>query len=198
MDRTRKPLQAKAEEVGVSAETGAPTKATQRKERCNKQKRIYLKNRREWVEVGESFYYDYMLKCDAHRKRMQSHGRCICPRRRFWLCDTDCLACEFRRAGDVLSLDQGLDETGSDLSLLDTLEDTAPSIEDIVADFDELSGLLHELAQIMPEAIKVGILREQGLTESAIAAELGIPRTTLRSRLAKAREQLAQEYPDIL
>ena len=58
--------------------------------------------------------------------------------------------------------------------------------------------LLHDLAQIMPEAIKVGILREQGLAESAIAAELGIPRTTLRSRLAKAREQLAQEYPDVL
>lgn len=163
-----------------------------------KQHRIYLKSARQWVEVDEGTYRPYIRECDATRKRMQYHGRCVCPKNRFWLCDADCLSCEFRRAGDVLSLDQELNDTDGDLSLLDALEDPAPSIEDIVADFDELSQLLHDLAQIMPEAIKVGVLREQGLTESAIAAELGIPRTTLRSRLSKAREQLAQEYPDVL
>lgn len=162
------------------------------------QHRIYLKSTHRWVEVDEETYHPYIRECDATRKRMQYHGCCVCPKNRFWLCDADCLSCEFRRAGDVLSLDQEIAEADGDLSLLDTLEDTAPNIEDIIADFDELSQLLHDLAQIMPEAIKVGILREQGLAESAIAAELGIPRTTLRSRLAKAREQLAQDYPDVL
>lgn len=170
------------------------------KARDNRSKthRIYLKSTCQWVEVDEETYRPYIRECDATRKRMQYHGRCVCPKNRFWLCDADCPSCEFCRAGDVLSLDQEIAETSSELSLFDTLEDTAPNIEDIVADFDELSGLLHDLAQIMPEAIKVGILREQGLTESAIAAELGISRTTLRSRLAKARERLAQEYPDVL
>lgn len=164
----------------------------------SKTHRIYLKSTRQWVEVDEETYRPYIRECDATRKRMQYHGRCICPKNRFWLCDADCLSCEFRRAGDVLSLGQEIAETDSEFSLLDTLEDTAPNIEDIVADFDELSGLLRDLAQIMPEAIKVGVLREQGFTESAIAAELGIPRTTLRSRLAKVREQLAEQYPDVL
>ncbi len=162
----------------------------------DKPRRIYLKSTRTWVEVDEEFYRSYMRECDATRKRMQYHGRCVCPKNKFWLCDTDCPACEFRRTGDTLSLDS--EPTDSGYSLLDTLEDPAASIEDIIADFDELSQLLHRLGELMPEAIKVGILREQGLNESYIAAELGIPRTTLRSRLAKAREQLSEEYPDIL
>ena len=167
--------------------------------RANQCKRIYIKKERRWVEVEPEFYTEYMRSCDRTRHRMQAHGRCTCPRRQFWLCDEDCLACEFRRAGDVLSLDYELSGEGDDaLTMLDNLENPTPNVEDIVAEFDELSRLLHRLAEVMPEAIRVGILREQGLSESAIAAELGIPRTTLRSRLAKAREQLKGEFPDIL
>lgn len=162
-------------------------------------KRIYLKKERSWIEVEPEIYMEYMRGCDRTRHRMQAHGRCVCPRRQFWLCDEDCPTCEFSRAGDVLSLEHELSGEGDDaLTMLDTLVDTSPSIEDIISDFDELAQLLHRLAEIMPEAIKVGIMREQGLSESAIAAELGIPRTTLRSRLAKAREQLKPEFPNIL
>lgn len=170
---------------------------TTKDEQC-KPHRIYLKSSKEWVEVTEEVYRPYIRECDATRKRNQSHGRCACPRKKFWLCDADCLNCEFRRTGDVLSLDYELAREDSDaLTMLDTLADPSLSAEDIVADLDELSHLLHRLAELMPEAIKVGILREQGLTESAIAAELGIPRTTLRSRLAKARDQLADEFTGI-
>lgn len=166
---------------------------------ANQCKRVYLKKERSWVEVEPEVYMEYMRGCDRTRHRMQAHGRCACPRRLFWLCDEDCLTCEFRRAGDVLSTEYELSGEGDDaLITLDTLADPSPSAEDIVADFDELTQLLRRLAELMPEAIKVGVLREQGLNESAIAAELGIPRTTLRSCLAKVREQLATEFPDIL
>lgn len=166
---------------------------------ANHYKRIYLKKERIWVEVEPEFYTEYIRGCDRTRHRMQAHGRCVCPRRQFWLCDEDCPACEFRRAGDVLSLEYELSGEGDDvLTTLDTLVDPSPSAEDIIADVEELSQLLYRLAELMPEAIRVGVLREQGLNESAIAPELGIPRTTLRSRLAKVREQLATEFPDIL
>lgn len=166
---------------------------------ANQCKRIYLKKERTWVEVEPEFYMEYMRSCDRTRHRMQAHGRCACPRKQFWLCDEDCLTCEFRRAGDAYSLEYELSGEGDDaLTTLDILADPSPSAEDVVADLDELTQLLHRLAELMPEAIKVGVLSEQGLNESAIAAELGIPRTTLRSRLAKVREQLAAEFPDIL
>lgn len=169
------------------------------KDKQCKPHRIYLKSSKEWVEVTEKVYRPYIRECDATRKRNQSHGRCVCPRKKFWLCDADCLNCEFQRAGDTLSLDYELTREDSDaLTMLDTLADPSPSTEDIVADLDELSMLLHRLAELMPEAIKVGVLREQGMNESAIAAELGIPRTTLRSRLKKSKEQLASEFPDLL
>ena len=99
----------------------------------------------------------------------------------------------------MLSIDHELcTEDDDTLTMLDTLVDTSPSVEDVIADFDELSQLLHRLAELMPEAVKVGVMRERRLSESAIAAELGIPRTTLRSRLAKLREHLKPEFPDIL
>ena len=168
------------------------------KDNHSKTKRIYIKSSREWVDVSEEVYRDYMRHCDATRKRMQYHRRCSCPKKQFWLCDADCLTCEFRRAGDTLSLDHDLAGDTGGLTMLDAITDPAPLIEDTIADYEELSELLHRLAEVMPEAIKVGLLREQGLSESAIAAELGIPRTTLRSRLSKAREQLKPEFPHIL
>ena len=48
----------------------------------------------------------------------------------------------------------------------------------------------------MPEAQDIGKLRQKGLTDEAIAEVIGIKRTTFRSRLAKAKKQLAAEFPD--
>lgn len=71
----------------------------------SKQFRIYLKSSRQWVEVPEEVYREHYRYYDAFRKRHQAHGQCACPKNKFWLCDGDCLTCEFRRAGDMLSLD---------------------------------------------------------------------------------------------
>ena len=51
--------------------------------------------------------------------------------------------------------------------------------------------------ELMPEARKIGLLRQKGLTDSAIADSIGVKRTTFLSRLIKAREQLAFEFPDL-
>ena len=48
----------------------------------------------------------------------------------------------------------------------------------------------------MPEAMTIGKLRQEGLTDEAIAKVIGIKRTTFRSRLEKAKELLSAEYPD--
>ena len=144
--------------------------------------RIYLKATREWVEVSEEVYREHTRFHDAFRKRHQSHGQCICPKNKFWLCDADCLTCEFRRAGDHISLDYTTEnEDGDTCSPLDALADAAPSIEDVICDKAELDQLFARLNELMPEAQDIGKLRQK---------------TTFRSRLEKVKKQLASEYPD--
>lgn len=163
----------------------------------SKQYRIYLKATREWVEVSEEVYREHTRFHDAYRKRRQSHGQCTCPKNKFWLCDADCLTCEFRRAGDHISLDYTAEnEDGDTCSPLDALADPTPSIEDVLCDRAELELLFERLNELMPEAVEIGRLREEGLTDEAIAEIIGIKRTTFRSRLAKTKEQLAAEFPD--
>jgi DNA-directed RNA polymerase specialized sigma24 family protein len=159
--------------------------------------RIYLKATREWVEVSEEYYRDHARYHDALRKRQQSHGQCVCPKNKFWLCDGDCFTCEFRRAGDVLSLDYTVEnEEGDACSPLDNLADPVPSIEEIICDKAELDQLFARLNELMPEAVQIGKLRQDGLSDEAIAEIIGIKRTTFLSRLKKAKEQLATEFPD--
>ena len=163
----------------------------------NQSKRIYLKATREWVEVSEEYYRDHTRYHDALRKRHQYHGQCVCPKNKFWLCDGDCLACEFRRAGDMLSLEYTVEnEDGDTCSPLDNLADPTPSIEEIICDKAELDQLFACLNELMPEAVQIGKLRQDGLSDEAIAEIIGIERTTFLSRLKKAKEQLAIEFPD--
>ena len=159
--------------------------------------RIYLKATRQWVEVSEEYYRDHTHYHDALRKRQQSHGQCVCPKNKFWLCDGDCLTCEFRRAGDMLSLDYTVEnEDGDACSPLDNLADPTPFIEEIICDRAELDQLFARLNELMPEAVQIGKLRQDGLSNEAIAEIIGIKRTTFLSRLKKAKEQLATEFPD--
>ena len=128
--------------------------------------RIYLKATREWVEVSEEVYKEHTRFHD-------------------------------RRAGDHISLDYTTEnEDGDTCSPLDALADTAPSIEDVICDKAELDQLFARLNELMPEAQDIGKLRQKGLTDEAIAEVIGIKRTTFRSRLAKAKKQLAAEFPD--
>ena len=166
-------------------------------ENQSKPKRIYLKATRQWVEVSEKYYRDHTRHYDALRKRQQSHGQCVCPKNKFWLCDGDCLTCEFHRAGDALSLDFTVEnEDGDACSPLDAIPDPAPLIEDVICDKAELDQLFDRLNDLMPEAVRIGKLRQQGLSDEAIAKVIGIKRTTFLSRLKKAKEQLAAEFPD--
>ncbi len=97
----------------------------------------------------------------------------------------------------MISLDYTTENDDGDVcSLMDSLVDLAPSVESVICDKAELDQLFKRLNELMPEARKIGLLRQKGLTDSAIADIIGIRRTTFHSKLKKAREQLASEFPD--
>ena len=158
--------------------------------------RIYIKSTKEWVEVPEEYYREHTSYYDTFRKKKQYHGQCACPKSKFWLCDGDCLTCEFH-CSSMDSLDYTVEnKDGDTYSLIDQLCDPSPSLESIICDKVELDRLFARLNELMPEAIEIGRLRQQGLSDSAIADALGIRRTTFLSRLKKVKALLADEYPD--
>ena len=119
---------------------------------------IYLKAEKKWVEVSEEYYKEHIRFYDTFRKRQQSHGQCVCPKSKFWLC---------------------------------------ASVESIAEDKIELEHLFARLNELMPEAVKIGELRQKGLSDEKIADNIGIKRTTFLSRIKKIKELLKSEYPDL-
>ena len=158
----------------------------------NQSKRIYDKTTKQWYEIPEDQYREYDRWRTALLKRMQYRGECFCPRSKWWLCDGNCLDCEFHNSTTV-SLDDPLPD--GDGTLADYVPDGAPLIEEVLAEKAELDQLFARLQELMPEAKRIGELREEGLSDEAIADIIGIKRTTFLSRLKKAKEKLAKEFP---
>lgn len=166
-------------------------------ENQSKKHRINLKATRQWVDVSETIYREHTRFYDVFRKKAQFHGQCVCPKNKFWLCDVECFNCEFRRGGDMLSLDFTLEnEDGDTCTPLDSIPDKSPLLDEIICDRTALEQLFKRLQELMPEAKEIGRLRLQNISDEAIADLLGVKRTTFRSRLSKAKEVLAAEYPD--
>ena len=164
-------------------------------ENQSKSNRIYDKQTKTWLEGTPEQFKEYDRWRTRVRKKEQYHHRCMCPRSKWWLCDGMCEDCEFRAAGDILSLDAtSTNEEGDEISLLDGIASPESDLNDIILDQILMQQLLKRLAELMPEASEIGQLRLQGLKDEAIADAIGVKRTTFRSRIEKARAALREEY----
>jgi DNA-directed RNA polymerase specialized sigma24 family protein len=159
-------------------------------------RRIYIRSQRRWQEVPEEYYREHVRFHDTYRHRQQDRGLCSCPRHRWWVCDTDCLTCEYRNADTIASLDMPIGDEDCGLTLVDTVADKCTAVSELAIDSIVLEQLFQRLVEVMPEAADIGKLRLQGLSDEAIAKAIGIPRNTFRSRIKAAEKLLAQEYPD--
>ena len=153
-------------------------------------RKLYLRAKNKWITVSDEVYKSYRLKCNSYRITQKNNGRCVCPRKKFYLCDMDCWTCIYRRAGNITSLD---DENG-----IHSIPDSESCIDEIITYRLILNLLLQRLDEVMPEARFIGNCRLLGKTDEEIASELHIPRTTMRSRLLKAKKIIEKEFPDIL
>lgn len=129
---------------------------------------------------------------EAARIRMkeQAHGRCVCPQGKAWVCDGDCLICEYCRSGGLTSLDLPIDEDGGD-TLLDMVPSEAPSIERIIADRDLLDRLFTRLRELDPDAdtIIAMWMDDDKISDRAIAKALGRSPRTFASQMRKYRTE---------
>ena len=162
----------------------------------NNTRRIYIRSQRRWQEVPEDVYQEHIRFHDTYRHRMQDRGLCCCPRNKWWVCEADCLTCEYRYADVIASLDAPIGEEDDDLILMDTIADESVAVSELATDRIVLEQLFKRLAGLMPEAIDIGKLRMQGLSDETIAKAIGIPRTTFLSRIKATKKHLEKEYPD--
>lgn len=164
------------------------------------QKKVYVKSLNAWIEMDEEVYRAYQRPIDAHRKRMQYHKRCICPKSEFWKCDADCGFCRYVMCGDASSLDELLEgkSAGSfeDARLADnaTLEEAFL----IKEDFRKLHQLLDRLEELDPELRRICDLFMDGADERSIASELGFKsQSSVNYRKKKAFDQLRKWITEI-
>ena len=140
------------------------------------------------IPVSEDVYANITPETNRIRSRRQQHGQCCCPKQYLWKCDGDCDVCEYRAAGDNLSLDYETEMHG------DTFADTSDS-EEIVTDQILMRQLLERLKELMPEAITVGQMSlDEDMSERKCLEQLNLKRSTYRSQLEKVRRQLESEF----
>ena len=165
------------------------------KKDVNQSKRIFDKGTKTWFEVTPEQYAEFDRFRTNKRKREQYHGRCMCPRSKWWLCDGMCEDCEFHAPGDTLSLDATTtNENGDETCLLDSIASPESDPIDIILDQILMRQLLKRLSELMPEAIEIGMLRNENIKDEDIADIIKIKRTTFRSRISKAEEKLREEF----
>ena len=125
-----------------------------------KQNHIYDKQTRTWFEVTPEQFKEYDRWRTRVRKREQYHGRCMCPRSKWWLCDGMCQDCEYRASGDTISLDAPItNEDGDEVTLADTLMDLSSLFVSAMCDKEELRQLLARLDRIPSASIPPAFLQ---------------------------------------
>lgn len=154
----------------------------------NQSQRIYDKTTRTWYEVPEGQYREFDRWRTNLRKCEQYWWRCFCPRSRWWLCDGNCVDCEFHTRNEV-SLDDPLPEGEGTRG--DYVPDENPTPEEITADRDLLERLTARLHELDPDADKILELWSENpnLSDRKIAEAIGRPQKTFSDRMKRLRDE---------
>jgi len=152
---------------------------------------IYISATGEKIPVAKEVRDVYYNEAARIRMKAQAHGQCVCPQSKVWVCDGDCLVCEYRRSGDMASLDIPIGEDGEG-TLLDMVPDEAPSIESVIADRDLLDRLFARLRELDPDAdtIIAMWMDDDKVSDRTIAKALGRPQRTFADQMKKYRTEL--------
>lgn len=152
---------------------------------------IFIRSTGEKVPVSKEQHDAFYKEADRIRHKEQDHGRCMCPYRYAWKCDGDCIGCEYHAAGDTLSLDVANPDGNG--NMYDYLLDNHTPIEELISDRILLEQLFSRLRELDPEAdtiIQLWMDHPEGISDRAIARELGRPQKTFADQMKKYRTDL--------
>jgi len=150
---------------------------------------IYIRSIKKKVPVSKKLHDFFYTEATRTRKRAQYHGQCMCPKSKNWLCDGDCLICEYRAPGDVLSLDATNDgDESANFYNSEMLSNN--DMEDIITDRLLLESLLNRMTELDPDGARIYELLGEGLSDRAIAETLGRKQRTFADQMKKYRHEL--------
>ena len=156
-----------------------------------KQYFIFIRSTGEKVPISKEQHDAFYKEADRIRHKEQDHGRCMCPYRYAWKCDGDCIGCEYHAAGDTLSLD--VTNPDGNGNMYDYLPNNNTPIEELISDRILLEQLFARLRELDPEAdtiIQLWMDHPEGISDRAIARELGRPQKTFADQMKKYRTDL--------
>lgn len=160
--------------------------------------KIYDKITKKWIVVTKAVENKYNNQNREIRRKQQDNHLCGCPRKKFWLCDGCCDGCEFQQfSDDIRSMDYTYETDDDSYTLHDRVADKHANTESTAIDEVISKQALSLLCDIYPEMLQIGQMKLAGHTMTEIAEALGIKRTTLNSRIAKAKEILINEFPEL-
>jgi len=152
---------------------------------------IYIRRTGEKVPVTKEQHDCFYREASRIRNKEQNHHRCMCPYRFIWKCDGDCIGCEYHAAGDTLSLD--VPNPDGNGNMYDYLPNNNTPIEELISDRILLEQLFARLRELDPEAdtiIQLWMDHPEGISDRAIARELGRPQKTFADQMKKYRTDL--------
>lgn len=152
---------------------------------------IYIRSLKQKFPCTEEQFQAFYKEVDRIRHREQDHSRCKCPKKYIWACDGDCENCEHHINNGPVSLDEPQTDDGN--ALADILEDTAPLVDQVVSDrilLEQLFARLHELDPEADTIIRLWQENPEGISDRAIARELGRPQKTFADQMKKYRTDL--------
>ena len=158
---------------------------------------IYIRSTGERVPVTREQHDSFYKEADRIRHKEQDHGRCMCPYRFIWKCNGDCIGCEYHAAGDTTSLDQPRPDGNGTLG--DYIPDNSKPMDEVIADRMLLEQLFSRLRELDPEAdtiIQLWKDHPEGISDRAIARELGRPQKTFADQMKKYRTDLRRITDD--
>lgn len=153
----------------------------------NEVKKIYHRASGQFFEVSEELYYSYYRDIWAEQKRAYRRGECSCPPYKLWICDADCVGCQYRQYSRCISLDAEIERCGDRFSysedaeslLIDEIE--AEGIKSIIQSLNDTEKLIFKCVM-------------QEITERNLAKLLGISPAAAHQKKVKLIKKISTLY----
>lgn len=149
----------------------------------NEKKRVIHLND-ELIPVTEEIFQEWYRPIWKTFRLAYRHGRCRCPN--WQLCKGDCGLCEYRRAGDQVSMEQ-TQECG--LQIAAYRADPSEIVESRAA----YEALLQELDAADPNGRRIAQLLLDGVDDRTAAEMLGLSKSAYSRKKIKLRSTLRKQ-----
>ncbi len=148
--------------------------------------------------VSEEIYNAVYPEIWRIQKQMQGNGQCVCPKNKLWKCDADCCLCEYQAQGNIVSLDEPVEEDdGFVTTYINLLTDPYANVEKTVIERETLRALFKEAEALNPEGRRICELMFNQYSIRDAAKSMGISSTSFMRRWEKVKEQLRENLWDL-